>query len=166
MTNIDLDSLKSMKVAELRDIAAKIGVENPEAIHKVQLRQVIADKVRENAASHDENSNEPSHSRDENSGSASSDSKTDFNARKKEHYENRSSEPDKSQIYSSRTHEEKNYRHFDSENSHRHEYRRPPHSNNHTGYRYKTSGSEEEITEKKIKIRNRSANTATRNVLR
>lgn len=92
MTNIDLDSLKSMKVAELRDIAAKIGVENPEAIHKVQLRQVIADKVRENAASHDENSNEPSHSRDENSGSASSDSKTDFNARKKEHYENRSIE--------------------------------------------------------------------------
>lgn len=147
MTNIDLDSLKSMKVAELRDIAAKIGVENPEAIHKVQLRQVIADKVRENAASHDENSNEPSHSRDENSGSASSDSKTDFNARKKEHYENRSSESDKSQIYSSRTHEEKNYRHFDSENSHRHEYRRPPHSNNHTGYRYKTSGSEEESQE-------------------
>lgn len=147
MTNIDLDSLKSMKVAELRDIAAKIGVENPEAIHKVQLRQVIADKVRENAASHDENSNEPSHSRDENSGSASSDSKTDFNARKKEHYENRSSEPDKSQIYSSRTHEEKNYRHFDSENSHRHEYRRPPHSNNHTGYRYKTSGNEEESQE-------------------
>lgn len=39
-----------MKVAELRDIAAKIGIENPETIHKVELREVISQKVKENAA--------------------------------------------------------------------------------------------------------------------
>lgn len=44
---IDLDSLKSMKVAELRDIAGKIGIQDPETIHKVQLRQQIIDMVNE-----------------------------------------------------------------------------------------------------------------------
>ena len=44
---IDLDSLKSMKVAELRDIAGKIGIQDPETIHKVQLRQQIIDRVNE-----------------------------------------------------------------------------------------------------------------------
>lgn len=51
LQSIDLDSLKSMKVAELRDIAGKIGIENPESIHKVQLRQRIQEIILEKRAS-------------------------------------------------------------------------------------------------------------------
>lgn len=47
LQKIDLDSLKSMKVAELRDIAGKIGIEDPETIHKVQLRQRIIEVINE-----------------------------------------------------------------------------------------------------------------------
>ena len=45
LQTLDLGSLRSMKVAELRDIAGKIGIKDPETIHKVQLRQQIIDTV-------------------------------------------------------------------------------------------------------------------------
>ena len=56
LQNIDLDALKSMKVAELRDIAGKIGIEDPGAIHKVQLRQRIADKIKEKKSAEEKKS--------------------------------------------------------------------------------------------------------------
>ena len=56
LQNIDLDALKSMKVAELRDIAGKIGIEDPGAIHKVQLRQRIIDKINEKKSAEEKKS--------------------------------------------------------------------------------------------------------------
>ncbi|MGI6206268.1 MAG: transcription termination factor Rho [Anaerovoracaceae bacterium] len=143
MLNIDLDSLKSMKVAELRDIAAKIGIENPEAIHKVQLRQVIADKVMENAAQKDKKSNQSRNDQPEENGAASEGNSTDFHARKTEHHENHSSGQDKTQAYSSRTHEERNYRHSDSENNQKHEYHRPSH-NSYSGHHHSQNSKRNE----------------------
>ena len=45
MKKIDIEALRSMKVAELRDIAAQIGIPDPESINKVQLRGMIAEKL-------------------------------------------------------------------------------------------------------------------------
>lgn len=58
MVDIDLNSLKSMKVAELRDIAGKLGIENPGSIHKVQLRQLIIETVNKNKAAEKEKDRE------------------------------------------------------------------------------------------------------------
>ena len=56
LQNFDLDSLRSMKVAELRDIAGKIGIEDPESIHKVQLRQRIIETVQEKKSAEEKKS--------------------------------------------------------------------------------------------------------------
>ena len=64
LQSIDPDSLKSMKVAELRDIAGKIGIPDPETIHKVQLRQLIIETVKEKKAAEEKKSREKNKSRE------------------------------------------------------------------------------------------------------
>ncbi len=45
MKNIDIESLRSMKVAELRDIAGQMGIADAANISKVQLRSMIAERL-------------------------------------------------------------------------------------------------------------------------
>ncbi len=47
--NIDAESLKAMKVAELRGLAGEMGIRDPEAIGKVELRNRIAEILAEKA---------------------------------------------------------------------------------------------------------------------
>lgn len=64
LQSIDLDSLKSMKVAELRDIAGKIGIADPGSIHKVQLRQLIIETVKEKKAAEEKKLREKAKNRE------------------------------------------------------------------------------------------------------
>ncbi|MDD7408564.1 MAG: transcription termination factor Rho [Anaerovoracaceae bacterium] len=148
MINIDLDSLKSMKVAELRDIAAKIGIENPETIHKVELREVISQKVKENAAEQEKNSHGSGHDhREKSENDGVSDEKiSDLHTEKHKHHENGSEHQEKSHSYSDNTHEEHDYRHSEPGNGQKHEYRRPPHGS-FTGHHRSQSPKNEENSE-------------------
>lgn len=49
MKNIDIASLRSMRVAELRDIAGQMGIADPETISKIQLRSMIAERLEQQA---------------------------------------------------------------------------------------------------------------------
>ena len=66
LQSIDPDALKSMKVAELRDIAGKIGITDPGSIHKVQLRQQILDIVKEKKSAEEKKSRQQKKSKEMN----------------------------------------------------------------------------------------------------
>lgn len=50
MKNITIESLRSMKVAELRDIAGQMGIADPGSISKVQLRSMVTELLEQQKA--------------------------------------------------------------------------------------------------------------------